>query len=1674
MIAPPSPARRAWPAPPGLRATVSSPAIASVAVSDPLAAVTSDLAAQFRAIKVPEDALLALASAGSAGSAVDSLDARIERLDALLARLDHILATAAAKHARQWRVTDHSDALPHRPSSAVDRGRDASPTTAAALNAVDGSDNRPSSSSVDEIPTATTAVTGPKRHHQHNPWFDKLVALREAVTVELGMYRELAHGSPEMLVANALQYSSDVDDESVLYNEPTPLLHPASPGALDAHSVAAPSLFALDPLDLMPLSHPLPSISMETADLCAEPMQWLPMPAVAALMRERELGLASCIHVPPSRNMLLVGTSRGCTLVLRVGVEPASDGSRPATQTPETNMALVAVLGEFSVSQDSKGPVMGVTAIAISQSGEYIATGHETGSVCLWNLKTGALVKRNSAIPVNQLADLSAQKKYGHVVGAQISQITFAGASNRRIVSVDDMGVAFYHVISLRVFSSQDTRRLFGSYDNRLNRAKLTTVFGLNTYDRLVAILTPFKFVILDTRPIRTVLRVLRADVPTPDLSKSRATGALAVVGNLLIVSWGTWFRVLRLTFVANDTLQYTIAHEGTFTAPVVGIQPVDENTVALLEATGGLSFMHLPSFTVIESAPMPPLAGRDDQLAVSHNLTDRGELNYLPSFARGALSGTLMGLGTDGELLLGTLVPATERLLALAIAGDVPRMVHFALSWVQSVHDGQPSENDAVSPPAYLTRPSRPPLSRAFATDLVCGAALQSLRVSKDPRTDVPQLVSLLTAVPDADSFLFGQFADAALHELGGATRVAFLTAIGHLLRGGGTGAGASAADAQLRVTPAIVAQVLDDLAACGDRAGYLSVLCVVNPARVDMDAAVRACRDMDSEWGIAYLYAVMGQPVTGLEAISIENAVSFVMDAMQFTPPSILPRPAPVLLNDSGDAAPSSHPLIQARLALATWLVEHLDALLLESPAVEPTWPDMLTQAIRLCAAAVPAIRAPLAEMLVDVIISADYKSQSPTDDGDGAVANSLTHRHLARAAFAAAARVDLAMRYPSQIILASTECLALLNRLVNDWVVESPLPRAALAATTPLTGATSLSTKDTTKSSSAGSIMSTSTGQPIGCWPPRHLVEPAVLHLVTSFALGQEQLAAFVASFEERGWWSICEHFARAEDDTARVIHCLVLDPLPNRRERLFTALSQELAPLPAAMAVSMYSSDDHDGSDSSSGGVAALAAVVPPHWDAESVRAIVRELLALLPLLCAIDVDATVQLVATTAPKLVASAHTSLRGSPAQPLFRVALIELPPRLVDWDACGGELFLECMGDLAAQDRDDPTDSLVLAVLDRLPLALVMAHVESLLALFRRLRRPLAASAVLSACNRPAEALRELLDAAAMERRPESIASQMLLSRAVELCRRVGSEVLWVELVKTLIAHPVSTGPNRSLTVARGSRSKKVDGAASEQLVHPLLYEALAAMHNIPQVLIQYLGSSSSSSSNNKAVAAQLSSSHFSPTTTATATARGFVAALISHHAHSRLCQTVVGMVEEERTDAARDLLVARRPGFVVSAATAHSVACAVCGSFMRGSETGAMPMAAWACGHVAHAACVHHGGWSATAAACATCSVATRQAAHDREVIGKRAKGIRRIGSSFSASVSSSRGGSRRPTSTTGPVALTGSSLTAAGGDGAQFQRPVVSDWHDLLDTMLDRLEREEDEGEEEERP
>ncbi|KAH9858426.1 Golgi CORVET complex core vacuolar protein 8-domain-containing protein [Lenzites betulinus] len=275
-------------------------------------------------------------------------------------------------------------------------------------------------------------------------------------------------------------------------------------------------------------------------------------------------------------------------------------------------------------NESSEKSVGAVTALALSFDHTYVAVGHATGHIELYDLRSPKVPAR--VVAPTTLSAVASGRQEGHITGSRIVSIGFVAGRHTALLSADDSGLAFYHSLGKVFFvDATDILRILGKYPDeeapdaslglghrfRRRRArKPATILSMaplplgtcthptDTYN-LVALLTPIKLVIVGLKPSpKTWYRRHRengeevsskskfkgtlawfpsvssnADLSSPserDSKKSQVNGIHPSSTPTLAYSWGECLHLLR---VSEDKVTQTVkdAKSGKTTKVEVG-----------------------------------------------------------------------------------------------------------------------------------------------------------------------------------------------------------------------------------------------------------------------------------------------------------------------------------------------------------------------------------------------------------------------------------------------------------------------------------------------------------------------------------------------------------------------------------------------------------------------------------------------------------------------------------------------------------------------------------------------------------------------------------------------------------------------------------------------------------------------------------------------------------------------------------------------------------------------------------------------------------------------------------------------------------------------------------------------------------------------------------------------
>ncbi|KAF5386226.1 hypothetical protein D9615_002235 [Tricholomella constricta] len=145
-----------------------------------------------------------------------------------------------------------------------------------------------------------------------------------------------------------------------------------------------------------------------------------------------------------------------------------------------------------------------VTALALSHDHTYVASGHATGHIQLFELKDPKTPAR--VVPPTTFAAVASGRKEGHIQGSRIVSIGFIAGRHTAIVSSDDHGLAFSHSLGKMFFvEAPDILRILGQYQpNSIAQVESPPVSGIpqSAPDTSLLQRRKSRYTILETMPL--------------------------------------------------------------------------------------------------------------------------------------------------------------------------------------------------------------------------------------------------------------------------------------------------------------------------------------------------------------------------------------------------------------------------------------------------------------------------------------------------------------------------------------------------------------------------------------------------------------------------------------------------------------------------------------------------------------------------------------------------------------------------------------------------------------------------------------------------------------------------------------------------------------------------------------------------------------------------------------------------------------------------------------------------------------------------------------------------------------------------------------------------------------------------------------------------------------------
>ncbi|RUP52444.1 hypothetical protein BC936DRAFT_138358 [Jimgerdemannia flammicorona] len=323
-------------------------------------------------------------------------------------------------------------------------------TTNSANTPATGTDSRPQSPAL-IFPSSPTSITPPTKTRRSG----SANSLVEALTRHPSLARlrgTPAGNSTTSLTSGYSQTSSTDLSEGISALDAAALL----PGGISANLIAdGMGRGKVEPWEAFRWT---PLIKISDQVYCDVTRKSAGLPTVLAVKRgslkfkrRRDIKLTNFQlyeNVIQVSGVIAIGTTRGLIFVY------------------DYSQNLKCILGNGALVVE----VGAVTALAISSDHTTIASGHAQGSIIVWDISRPATPLRTiDPIPASSLpsSSVAPNRKEGHMRGTAILHLGFAGVKRSEIVSGDNQGMAFYHVLyKLVMVNATETTRILGRYHN--------------------------------------------------------------------------------------------------------------------------------------------------------------------------------------------------------------------------------------------------------------------------------------------------------------------------------------------------------------------------------------------------------------------------------------------------------------------------------------------------------------------------------------------------------------------------------------------------------------------------------------------------------------------------------------------------------------------------------------------------------------------------------------------------------------------------------------------------------------------------------------------------------------------------------------------------------------------------------------------------------------------------------------------------------------------------------------------------------------------------------------------------------------------------------------------------------------------------------------------------------
>ncbi|KAH9054311.1 Golgi CORVET complex core vacuolar protein 8-domain-containing protein [Lactarius vividus] len=433
---------------------------------------------------------------------------------------------------------------------------------------------------------------------------------------------------------------------------------------------------------------------------------------------------------------------------------------------------------------ETEKTVGAVTALALSHDHTFVAAGHATGHIQLFDLKKPQVPAR--FVPPTTLA----------VEGSRIVNIGFVAGRHTAIVTADQTGLAFYHSLGKALFfDASDVLRILGKYPDeepvvlgqppfhRRRARRTNTILAMaplplgtvphptDTYN-VTALLTAAKLVIVGLKPspktwyrkhrgenddqmgkgkFRAALAWFPSVIPgasaartkpePPPAKKDNVNGTPPPTTPMLVYSWGSKLQLLlvselrtvekftsertgKLTTVEVGRLVFEEKAQWTARDNVHAIQWLNAKQI-LAVTTSALEVYDVHTRALVEHTPFDP------SLLVSPTIahTINGAFSYSDATGDVAHSvrtykGKIFLLGRQ-EVQVGTLLTWADRILSFVENGDFLSAIDLTRSYYLGTAPG--NKNGLPDDPLELKKLMVASTRYAFSEDRMTDATHQS-----------------------------------------------------------------------------------------------------------------------------------------------------------------------------------------------------------------------------------------------------------------------------------------------------------------------------------------------------------------------------------------------------------------------------------------------------------------------------------------------------------------------------------------------------------------------------------------------------------------------------------------------------------------------------------------------------------------------------------------------------------------------------------------------------------------------------------------------------------------------------------------------------------------------------------------------------------------------------------